>query len=86
LCSRLEHDYDLILRNVPLYSRRHRPVGEIDILAIKGDEYDIYEVKCSNRIIKAKHQLNKIRRILSNTSKVNQAFFFCGESGRLQIM
>ncbi|MFW5746240.1 MAG: hypothetical protein ACOCWQ_01675 [Nanoarchaeota archaeon] len=56
-------------------------VAEIDVLAVKGDSCDIYEVKSSFRISKAKRQLDKIRKHL--TYDVRNAFFFCGASGSL---
>lgn len=67
-----------------MYSKRKRPVAEIDILAIKNNKCDIYEVKCSYRITKAKQQLDKIRKHMRSQNKeVNNAFFFCAESGLL---
>jgi hypothetical protein len=83
LSAHLKSEYDFLLKNVPLYSKRKRRVAEIDILAFKDNAYDIFEVKCSYRITKARHQLNKIRKIISSTSKVRNIFFFCGESGSL---
>ncbi|MBI5398580.1 hypothetical protein HZB03_03895 [Candidatus Woesearchaeota archaeon] len=83
LCSTIESRYDLLQTHVPLFSKRHRCVAEIDILAMKGDFYDIYEVKCSHRIAKAKKQLRKIKKLLSTTSRIRQVFFFCGESKTL---
>jgi hypothetical protein len=68
---------------VPLYSKRKRLVAEIDLLAFKEDYCDIFEVKCSYRITKARKQLTKIRRLISEDSKVRHSFFFCGESGKL---
>jgi hypothetical protein len=66
---------------VPLYSKKKRLVAEIDILAVKDGSFDVYEVKCSYRITKAKHQLKKIRKIFPND--IRKAFFFCGESGSI---
>jgi hypothetical protein len=85
LCDKIEPDYDRILRNIPLYSRRKRLIGEIDILAVKDDHCDIYEVKCSHRFHKAHKQLYKIRKILheNHYARVKNMFFFCGESGLL---
>ena len=81
LCKRIESDYDLLLRKIPLYSKRNRLIAEIDVMGIKDDSLDIFEVKCSHRITKARKQLTKIRRILSARSSVRNSFFFCGESG-----
>ena len=83
LCTRLEPRYDLILQHVPLYSSRKRCVAEIDVLAVAGNSYDIYEVKCSYRLAKARRQLYKIRKILSQDSQVRHSFFYCGASQRL---
>ena len=83
LCASIEPDYDVLQRHVPLFSKRNRCVAEIDILAMKEDYVDIYEVKCSHRIAKARRQLKKITKLLSTTSNVRHVFFFCGESGKL---
>jgi hypothetical protein len=48
-------------------------------MARKGSKIDIYEVKCSHRIIKAKKQLQRIRRFIKTTN----AYFYCGSSGLL---
>jgi len=81
LCLRLEPRYDFLVKNVPLYSRRRRLVAEIDLMAFDGGACDIFEVKCSYRISKAKRQLRKIRKVV--TRKIRNSFFFCGESGML---
>ena len=83
LCGRLAQRYDLLLRNVPLYSEKKRLVGEIDVLACKDGVCDVYEVKCSFRITKAKKQLHKIKKLITPRSMIRNAFFFCGESGSL---
>jgi predicted nucleic acid-binding Zn ribbon protein len=62
---------------------KKRLIGEIDILAFKEGYYDIYEVKCSHRISKARRQVNKFKKIISLQNRVNNTFFFCGESGML---
>ncbi|MGM5483998.1 MAG: hypothetical protein ACQER9_03730 [Nanobdellota archaeon] len=61
-------------------------MGEIDILAVKNDSYDIYEVKCSHRIVKARKQLKRIKKIFDSgneKSSVNKLFFFCGGTGEI---
>jgi predicted RecB family endonuclease len=83
LTKRLKPKYDLLLKNVPLYSKRKRLVAEIDIIAYKEGICDIYEVKCSHRISKARRQLKKISKLISKRSKVRNSFFFCGESNLL---
>ena len=86
MCDSLKEDYDVLHTNIPLFSSKNRPIAEIDIIAKKGNKYDIYEVKCSHRPTKAKKQLSKIKKVLSKTVKVRNAFFFCGESGKLLEM
>lgn len=78
----VESHYDQVFLNVPIYSKRKRLVGEIDLVGIKDGEYDIYEVKCSHRISKAKRQLNKIRNHLKGCT-IKDMFFFCGASRAL---
>ena len=83
----LEPDYDSILTHVPLYEsyrRKQRLVGEIDILARRGDKYDIYEVKCSPRLVKARKQLRKIRKV--SRFNISKMFFYCGSSAMLVRM
>ena len=80
LCDKLRSEYDLILCNVPLYSCRRRRVAEIDILGVNEKYCDVFEVKCSHRITKARKQLNKIRRLMSG---VRHTFFYCGNSEEL---
>ena len=65
-------------------SSKKRMVGEIDILAFKDGFYDIYEVKCSYRITKARKQLERIRKSLKMGRQLRKAYFFCGESKKLE--
>lgn len=59
-----------------------RRLGEIDVLAKKGDKIDLYEVKCSHRIVKAKHQLKRMRKYL----QFADAYFYCGTSKLLMLL
>lgn len=83
LCEQIRDQYEIILRHVPLYSHRRRLIGEVDVLAFRDNYCDIYEVKCSYRISKARRQLEKFTKILSKGSNVRNGFFFCGASGTL---
>ncbi len=80
LVSQIRDDYDHISTHLKISNSR-RMVAEIDILARKGKSIDIYEVKCSYRITKAKKQLYKIRKIL-NKDRVS-CYFYCGIGDRL---
>ena len=77
LSSKIRNGYDSIDVNVPVKYEK-RLLGEIDIIARKGDQFDLYEVKCSYRIVKAKKQLQRIRRYLKFQAGRN--YFYCGNS------
>ena len=81
LCEKVKPDYDYVSTNVRLYSKKGRVLAEIDLLAVRKGSCDVYEVKCSYRITKAKKQLLRIKRLMPN---VTNMFFFCGESGMLK--
>ncbi len=81
LYERIKCDYDSLSKNVRLFSKKGRIIAEIDILATKENTCDVYEVKCSYRITKARKQLSKIKKLMP---QVNNMFFFCGESGVLR--
>jgi len=80
LKDRIKHKYDFISVNVKVASRK-RSLGEIDLVARRGDKVDLYEVKCSHRIVKAKKQLQRMKRLM-NLGK-SRAYFYCGSSGAL---
>jgi len=80
LKDKIKHKYDFVSINVKVAGRK-RSLGEIDIIAKKGNKVDLYEVKCSHRILKAKKQLYRMRRLL-NLDKSN-SYFYCGSSGTL---
>ena len=77
LREKIKGDYDSVSVNVPLKHSK-RSLGEIDLIGQKGNRFDVYEVKCSYQIVKAKKQLNRIKRIL-NVKNV-KSYFYCGNS------
>ena len=77
LSSKNKDDYDSVSVNVPVKYEK-RLLGEIDIIARKGNRFDFYEVKCSYRIVKAKKQLQRIRRYFRFHNGRN--YFYCGNS------
>ena len=83
LCEKVKCDYDSLSTNVRLYSKKGRVLAEIDLLAIRENSCDVYEVKCSYRITKAKKQLLRIKRLMPH---VTNLYFFCGESGLLKVV
>jgi len=83
LSETLLSQYALILRNVMIYSSNKRCVAEVDLLGLNEEYCDIYEVKCSHRIAKARQQLRKVRKLLSAEQYVRHSFFYCGNSKEL---
>lgn len=80
LKDKIKHKYDFISVNVKIAGKK-RSLGEIDIIAKKGNKVDLYEVKCSHRIVKARKQLNRMKRLM-NLNK-SRAYFYCGSSESL---
>ncbi len=84
LHQRIKGRYQSIYRSLPLRSSRGRLVGEIDLVAVNPWGVDIFEVKCSFRPVKARKQLEKIRRLVGGEfdGQVN-TWFYCGEAEQL---
>ncbi|MDP2906359.1 MAG: hypothetical protein Q8O03_00300 [Nanoarchaeota archaeon] len=80
LCDKIRDEYDVLLTNVKI-KKDQRLIGEIDVYARKGTRIDIYEVKCSYRIVKAKKQIKKVRRLLEIED--GNGYFYCGSSDSL---
>ncbi|MBT3465568.1 hypothetical protein HOD20_00200 [archaeon] len=83
LYDQIKDEYDSLSTNVELKNKK-RSVAEIDILAKKGNEYDIYEVKCSYRITKARRQMKKIQKHLK--FKIANKYFYCGATSGLILI
>ncbi|MBI2656342.1 hypothetical protein HYX03_01230 [Candidatus Woesearchaeota archaeon] len=80
LSNKIKDNYDSVSVNVPV-NHFKRSVGEIDIMAKKGNRLDLYEVKCSYRILKAKKQLSRMKKYLN--LKNAGSYFYCGNSNIL---
>lgn len=80
LKNKIKHKYDFVSTNIKI-SGKKRSLGEIDLLGKKGNSVDMYEVKCSHRILKAKKQLQRIKKLM-NFNK-GKSYFYCGSSGVL---
>ena len=61
LLNQIKDLYDSTSDNIVI-KKKKSTLGEIDILAKKDNLYDIYEIKCSYRITKAKQQAKSIRK------------------------
>ncbi len=83
LCDEIKPEYDSLSTKV-LLKKKKRSLGEIDVLAKKGNKYDIYEVKCSYRITKARKQAKSLRKHFNQN--INNIYFYCGASASLIIL
>lgn len=83
LKDKIKHKYDFVSVNVKVVSKK-RSLGEIDLVAKKGNKVDLYEVKCSHRIVKAKKQLKRMKRLM-NLGK-SKTYFYCGSSEFLTVV
>jgi Holliday junction resolvase-like predicted endonuclease len=83
LCDKIRDDYDSVSTNI-LLKKKRRSLAEIDIAARKGNLYDIYEVKCSYRITKAKKQAKAIRKHFH--SRIKNIYFYCGATASLILL
>ncbi|MBN2367452.1 hypothetical protein JXC34_00410 [Candidatus Woesearchaeota archaeon] len=83
LCEQIRYDYDSIFTNIEL-KKKKRSLCEIDILAKKGKEIDLFEVKCSYRITKARKQARSIIKHLR--FNVHNFYFYCGATGALILL
>lgn len=88
LNSEIRNLYDVTIPHYTIFSKSKKTKklvtkGEIDLLCVKGKTIHAYEVKCSNRITKAKHQLKKLKKnLFSQFSDIKEVkmFFYCGSS------
>ena len=81
LYRKIKGRYDSVSKHVPVRAKK-RLLAEVDILASKAGRTDLYEVKCSPRIAKAKRQLKKLSKYLASIN-INKLYFYCGSSGSL---
>ncbi|MBU0756668.1 MAG: hypothetical protein KKF44_01265 [Nanoarchaeota archaeon] len=80
LCDSIRAAYDSLSLNVKIF-KKNRCMAEIDILAKKGSSYDIFEVKCSYRITKARKQKKKFLKHAK--LKIRNIYFYCGANSDL---
>ncbi|MEK6916416.1 MAG: hypothetical protein AABW92_01610 [Nanoarchaeota archaeon] len=83
LYSKLEDNYDYLSTNIHIRKKK-RSLGEIDILAKKGNKFDLYEVKCSFRITKARKQARSLRKHLN--LPINNIYLYCGATASLILL
>jgi len=78
LCGAIKGRYDSVSKHVTVRAKK-RMLAEADVLARRGDSVDIYEVKCSPRVTKAKRQLRKLSKYLVSLNIAN-CYMYCGSS------
>lgn len=79
LCTKIKGRYDSVSKHVTVRAKK-RMLAEVDVLAKKGNDVDLYEVKCSPRITKARRQLRKLGKYLGGAMKISNYYFYCGSS------
>ncbi len=79
LCTKIKDRYDSVSKHITVRAKK-RMLAEVDVLARKGENVDLYEVKCSPRITKAKRQLKKLSRYLGKGMNISNCYFYCGSS------
>lgn len=79
LCAKIKDSYDSVSKHVTVRAKK-RMLAEVDVLARKGNNVDLYEVKCSPRIVKARRQLRKLSRYLGSAMNISNYYFYCGSS------
>ena len=84
LCISIQDRYDSLSKFITLKAKK-RMLAEVDVLARKGDHVDLYEVKCSPRITKAKRQLRKVSRYLTNQN-IENCYLYCGSSHSIMTL
>ena len=82
LCSKIKDRYDSVSKHITIRAKK-RMLDEVDVLAKKGGNVDLYEVKCSPRITKAKRQLRKLSRYLGGGMNITNCYLYCGSSHSL---
>lgn len=80
LIEQLRKHYDSVRTNVVVEGRK-RKLCEIDVLAMKDDEIDIFEVKCSPRLAKARKQMKKVKKY--SRYKDANFYVYCGDSSEM---
>lgn len=80
LVKQIRSDYDDISTHLKL-EKKKRTIAEIDIVARRGKELHFFEVKCSHRIVKARKQLKKVKKIFGSYDTT--CFFYCGAGDKL---
>ena len=79
LCSKIRGNYDSVSKHITIRAKK-RMIAEVEVLARKGESVDLYEVKCSPRLVKAKRQLRKLNKYLGIGMKISNCYFYCGSS------
>jgi len=83
LFSMMKGRYDNIYKHLVLANKKRR-IGEIDLVGVKDNHIDVFEVKCSHRIVKAKRQLKKLKKVF-DTENIS-LYFYCGASKELKLV
>ncbi len=81
LIDKISSRYDSISSNV-YFPISRKSDAEVDVFAIRGKKIDLYEVKCSFRIVKARQQLRRAKRYF----RAENTYLYCGSSGLIHAV
>jgi hypothetical protein len=77
-------NYQIILKNVPYTSPNSSDTaGELDLLGICGQSWDIYEVKSNDGYDTAVKQLERARKILSDCGNI-RTFYYSAKDKKIK--
>ncbi|NQU78666.1 hypothetical protein HQ545_02765 [Candidatus Woesearchaeota archaeon] len=79
----VKNDYSIVMREVLVRSvKTGRIIGEIDLVGIIGNTWDIYEVKANDAYPKAAKQLRNLENYLDNCADL-RLFYYSGKEGQI---
>ena len=78
--DKIKSDYDVLERHVVISSKKCSQ-AEIDLIGYKDGKVTVFEVKCSFRIVKARRQLARIKRLLNIRDVA--LMFYCGTADQM---
>jgi len=79
LYKKVQDRYDYLILDYEIGGSK-RLLGQVDLAGIRKDKTDLFEVKCSYRIHKARKQLKRAQKIMRVQGNL---FFYCGSSGQI---
>ncbi len=84
--EKVKANYQVILRNVEYtLPNSNQVAGELDLVGICNDQWDIYEVKSNDGYDKAVKQLTRARKILGQCGEI-RTFYYSGKEKKIRVV